>query len=102
VDWINSAYAGPGIIVGNEQAHPKDLALYGKYLLVGNTGTMDVGVIDTETNQLIGSIYIGNVASHLLVKDNTLIILTMGTGFGATKERTYLIASLGAMFLSPV
>jgi len=87
VDWINSAYAGPGIIVGNEQAHPKDLALYGKYLLVGNTGTMDVGVIDTETNQLIGSIYIGNVASHLLVKDNTLIILTMGTGFGATKER---------------
>lgn len=87
VAWINQSYGGPGIPVGNEQAHPKDLALYGKYLFVGNTGTMDVGVIDTETNKLIGSIYIGNVASHLLIKDDTLIVLTMGAGFGATKER---------------
>ena len=87
VEWIKQSYGGPGIPVGNEQAHPKDLTLYGKYLFVGNTGTMDVAVIDTETNELIGSIYIGNVASHLLVKDDMLIVLTMGAGFGATKER---------------
>ena len=87
VDWISQAAGGPGIPVGNEQAHPKDLALYGKYLLVGNTGTMDIAVIDTDSNRLIGGIYTGNVASHLLVKDDTLIVLTMGAGFGATKER---------------
>jgi len=85
--WIKQGYGGPGIPVGNSQSHPKDLALYGKYLFVGNTGTMDVSVIDTSTNKLIGGIYIGNVASHLLIKDNMLIILTMGAGFGATKER---------------
>ena len=87
VEWINQSYGGPGIPVGNDQAHPKDLTLYGKYLFVGNTGTMDVAVIDTDTNKLIGSIYTGNVASHLLVKDDMLIVLTMGAGFGATKER---------------
>jgi DNA-binding beta-propeller fold protein YncE len=87
VDWITQANGGPGIAVGNEQAHPKDLARYGRYLLVGNTGTMDIAIIDTETNRLIGGIYTGNVTSHLLVKDDTLIVLTMGAGFGATKER---------------
>jgi DNA-binding beta-propeller fold protein YncE len=87
VQWIERAYGGPGIPVGNSQALPKDLALYGKYLFVGNTGTMDVAVIDTEINQLIGGIYIGNVASHILIKDDTLIVLTMGAGFGAAKER---------------
>ncbi|MCW8935015.1 MAG: hypothetical protein OQK98_09860 [Gammaproteobacteria bacterium] len=87
VEWINQGYGGPGIPVGNEQAHPKDLALYGRYLFVGNTGTMDVAVIDTQTNKLIGSIYTGNVASHLIIKDNTLMVFTMGAGFGATKER---------------
>ncbi|MCW8918808.1 MAG: hypothetical protein OQL08_08350 [Gammaproteobacteria bacterium] len=85
--WVRNGYGGPGIITGNEQAHPKDLALYGKYLFVGNTGTMDIAVIDTDTNRLIGGIYTGNVASHLLVKDETLIVLTMGAGFGAPKER---------------
>jgi len=87
VEWIKQGYGGPGIPVGNSQAHPKDLCLYGKYLFVGNTGTMDIAVIDTDTNKLIGGIYTGNVASHLLVKDDTLIVLTMGAGFGATKER---------------
>ncbi len=85
--WIHQGYGGPGIPVGNEQAHPKDLALYGKYLFVGNTGTMDIAIIDTEQERLIGGIYTGNVASHLLVKDDTLIVLTMGVGFGAPKER---------------
>jgi len=86
-EWIERAYGGPGIPVGNEQAHPKDLALYGKYLFVGNTGTMDIAVIDTDSNKLIGGIYTGNVTGHLLVKDDTLIVLTMGAGFGAPKER---------------
>ena len=86
-DWIRNGYGGPGIPVGNEQAHPKDLALYGKYLLVGNTGTMDVAVIDTETNKLVSGIYIQNVASHLILKDNLLIVASMGVGFGAAKER---------------
>ncbi len=87
VEWIKQGYGGPGIPVGNSQAHPKDLTLYGKYLFVGNTGTMDIAVVNTDTNRLIGGIYIGNVASHLLIKDDTLIVLTMGAGFGATKER---------------
>lgn len=87
VDWITAGYGGPGIPVGNEQAHPKDLALYGQYLFVGNTGTMDIAVIDTASNRLIGGIYTGNVASHLLVQGDTLIVLTLGAGFGAPKER---------------
>ncbi len=87
VNWIKQSFGGPGIPTGNEQSHPKELELYGKYLLVGNTGTMDIAVIDTTTNKLVSGIYIQNVANAMTIKDNLLIVATMGAGFGAPKER---------------
>ncbi|MCO4780854.1 MAG: hypothetical protein KC646_00915 [Candidatus Cloacimonetes bacterium] len=91
--WIKQAKQGPGIRVGNEMSHPKDLVLSSdeKQLFVGNTGTMDVSIIDTDKHELLGGIYIQNVTNHLNLfqKDNKdwLLILSMGIGFGATKSR---------------
>lgn len=93
--WIAEAENGPGIAVGNPMAHPKDLALSpdGRYLFVGNTGTMDVGIIDTRVNRQVGAVFTGNVASHVTVvpdaggRHHQLVVLTMGAGFGAAKER---------------
>ncbi|MCP4121857.1 MAG: hypothetical protein GY751_08905 [Bacteroidetes bacterium] len=95
VDWIRSASTGPGINVGNEMSHPKDLALSrdGRYLFVGNTGTMDVSIIDTRKNKEVSGIYIQNVANFVsLYEDqetnsNLLITLSMGAGFGAANAR---------------
>lgn len=95
VRWISNAENGPGIMVGNPMAHPKDLTLSpdGRYLFVGNTGTMDVGIIDTQVNRQVGALFTGNVASHVTVvpdtggKHHQLVVLTMGAGFGAAKAR---------------
>jgi hypothetical protein len=96
---------GPGIAVGNPGSHPKDLALSRdeKHLFVGNTGTMDISIIDTQANQEVAGLYIQNVANFVTIfQDNkvnrteaqgtengkdVLIALTMGAGFGAPKER---------------
>lgn len=86
-NWIRDGFGGPGIVVGNEQAHPRSLTKYGKYLLVGNTGTMDVGVIDTETSKLVSGLYIQNVAIDLEMYEDYLIVASMGAGFGAPKAR---------------
>lgn len=95
VGWIRSAAIGPGIPVGNDHSHPKDLALSrdGRYLFVGNTGTMDVSIIDTRAEREVTGIFLQNVASHLtLVPDGTgerdqLLVFTMGVGFGAPPAR---------------
>ncbi len=94
VKWIRSAVNGPGISVGNPMAHPKDLALStdGRHLFVGNTGTMDVAIVDTTTSQQVGAIFVGNVVSNLnVIADpgghDQLAIFTMGAGFGGPKER---------------
>lgn len=95
VEWIQAADNGPGIVVGNPQSHPKDLVMSSdeKYLFVGNTGTMDVAVIDTATHHLVGALYIQNLANSLaLFRDEQqqrdfLIILSFGAGFGTAKER---------------
>lgn len=89
VRWIRNGEGGPGIMVGNEGSHPKDLVLSndGRYLFVGNTGTLDVSVIDTTINREVGAIYTQNTTSHLsMTEDGSLIILTLGAGFGAPKE----------------
>ena len=95
VQWIRQAEGGPGIPVGNAFSHPKDLVLSpdGRHLFVGNTGTMDVSVIDIEAEHEVGGILIQNVASHVtIVPDpqgnrDLLIALTMGAGFGAPNAR---------------
>tara|TARA_B100000959_G_scaffold165849_1_gene173717 strand:+ start:3793 stop:6882 length:3090 start_codon:yes stop_codon:yes gene_type:complete len=95
VDWIRKAEGGPGIPVGNHQSHPKDLVLSpdGRHLFVGNTGTMDISVIDVEAEHEVGGILIQNVASHVAIvpdpegKHPQLIALTMGAGFGAPNAR---------------
>ena len=94
-EWIADAAEGPGIRVGNDGAHPKDLVLSpdGRHLFVGNTGTMDVAVIDVQAEHQVGAIYVGNVAGHLTVVpdpkqgQDLLLVFTMGAGFGGTKAR---------------
>ncbi|MCP4784847.1 MAG: hypothetical protein GY903_21965 [Fuerstiella sp.] len=95
VEWIRTSEGGPGIPVGNPGSHPKDVVLSrdGRHLFVGNTGTMDVSVVDVQANHEVGAIYVQNVAGHVLVApdDETerdlLITLTMGIGFGAAPSR---------------
>ncbi len=95
VGWIRDGFGGPGIPVGNEHSHPKDLALSadGRHLFVGNTGTMDVSIIDVQAEREVAGIYVQNVASHVvLVPDpdgerDQLLIATMGVGFGAPPAR---------------
>ena len=89
VDWIRRAEGGPGIRVGNEGSHPKDIVLApdGRHLFVGNTGTMDVSIVDVAARREVGGIYIQNVAAHVTVVRDWLVVLTMGVGFGAAKAR---------------
>ncbi len=94
-EWIEDAAEGPGIRVGREGAHPKDLALSadGRTLFVGNTGTMDVATIDVASGHQVGGIFVQNVAGHVLtIPDpagdrDLLVVLTMGAGFGGAKAR---------------
>lgn len=94
-NWVRNAANGPGIRVGNKQSHPKDVALSSdeKYLFVGNTGTQDIGVIDTTSLTEVSGLFIQNVANNVVVyqnpktKQDSLIALTMGAGFGTPKER---------------
>lgn len=94
-EWIKNATGGPGVEVGNELSHPKDLALSNdeKYLFVGNTGTSDVSIIDLKELKEVGGIYVGNVANHIQFvnskdkKKDLLLVFTFGAGFGATKAR---------------
>ena len=100
VEWIRRAEGGPGIRVGNEGSHPKDVTLSrdGRYLFVGNTGTMDVSIVDVRAEREVGAIFIQNVASHVVLAPDTrassaeasrdlLIVLTMGAGFGTPNAR---------------
>jgi cytochrome c peroxidase len=95
VQWIREAENGPGIAIGNPMSHPKDVVLSpdGRYLFVGNTGTMDVGIVDVAALRQVGGIFTGNVTNHLTVvadprgRRHQLVILTMGAGFGAPKAR---------------
>ncbi len=95
VEWIRQGEGGPGIPVGNMGSHPKDVTLSrdGRHLFVGNTGTMDVSIVDIDANREVGAIFIQNVASHVLIAPDKiagrdqLITLTMGSGFGAAPAR---------------
>lgn len=101
VEWIRQGEGGPGIPVSNQGSHPKDVVLSrdGKHLFVGNTGTMDVSIVDVEESREVGAVFIQNVASHVLIAQESspiggeaterdlLIALTMGAGFGAAPSR---------------
>ncbi|MBI4821411.1 MAG: hypothetical protein HY791_34445 [Deltaproteobacteria bacterium] len=93
-DWIQAAEGGPGIDVGNEGSHPKDLVLSrdGRLLFVGNTGTMDVSIVDVEERREVSAIFVGNVANHVAIANgpngrDQLLVATFGAGFGAPKAR---------------
>jgi len=93
--WIAAADQGPGILVGNRGSNPKALTLApdGKHLFVGNTGTMDVSIVDVETNREVGGIYMQNLTNALAIyrdprgERDLLITHGLGAGFGATKGR---------------
>ncbi len=93
--WINSTTAGPGIPVGNERSKPKGCALSsdGRYLFVGNTGTLDISIVDTRLGQEVGGIYLQNVVNDVKIYRSPatgrdyLLATTEGIGFGVIKER---------------
>lgn len=94
-DWIEQGKAGPGIPVGNPRSKPISCALSsdGRYLFVGNTGTQDISIVDTELDAEVGAIYIQNTVNDLVVYHDEssgrdyLLVATMGLGFGVTKAR---------------
>ncbi|MDQ8202095.1 hypothetical protein [Pelagicoccus sp. SDUM812003] len=94
-EWIDAGGTGPGIPVGNQRSKPVATALSDdeRYLFVGNTGTQDISIVDTASQQEVGAIYLQNAVNDLAVyhSDETgrdyLIVSTMGIGFGVTKER---------------
>lgn len=93
--WIGAARAGPGIPVGNPRSKPKVCALTsdGRYLLVGNTGTQDISIVDTEAGREIGAIFIQNVVNDVKIHHapstghDYLFVTTEGIGFGVARER---------------
>ncbi len=93
--WIDSTREGPGIPVGNPRSKPKVLALGsdGRFLYVGNTGTQDISIVNTETGREVGAIYVQNVVNDIKVLRSAatghdwLIVTTMGIGFGVARER---------------
>lgn len=93
--WIDSAQEGPGIPVGNQRSKPKVLALGtdGKFLFVGNTGTQDISIVNTQTGREVGGIYVQNVVNDLKIVRSAitghdwLVVTTMGIGFGVARER---------------
>ncbi len=94
-EWIKASRPGPGIPVGNPRSKPKVAALdsTGRYLYVGNTGTQDISVVDTETLQEVGGIYVQNVVNDLAVfrdparNRDFLFVTSEGVGFGVVRER---------------
>lgn len=94
-EWIGSAAAGPGIPVGNKRSKPVTCALSsdGRYLFIGNTGTQDISIVDTKSEEEVGGIYIQNAVNDLAVYHSEttgrdyLIVTTLGVGFGVTKDR---------------
>lgn len=95
VNWIKNAENGPGIRVSMKQSHPKDVTLSTdeRYLFVGNTGTQDISIIDTDKLTEIGGFFVQNVTTDVGVYHDEksgrdlLIALSMGAGFGTPKER---------------
>lgn len=93
--WIQESRVGPGIPVGNPRSKPISTAVTsdGRYLFVGNTGTQDISIVDTQLQQEVGAIYIQNAVNDLVLYHDEesgrdyLIVATMGVGFGVTKDR---------------
>lgn len=93
--WIADSAVGPGIPVGNPRSKPKVCALTsdGQFLLVGNTGTQDISIVDTQTQREIGAIYLQNVVNDVKIYQDPdsgrdyLLVTTEGIGFGVAAER---------------
>lgn len=93
-DWIAAARPGPGIVVGNFGSKPGPMALSsdGRYLFVGPQGTHEISIIDLAAGEEVAGIHVQNLVTDLdIVRDasgrDTLVVLSMGLGFGAAKER---------------
>lgn len=86
---------GPGIPVGNPRSKPKIVKLSkdGRHLFVGNTGTQDISIVDTQSRREIGSLYIQNVVNDIALYHSPktgreyLLASTGGAGFGVARER---------------
>ncbi|MCP5117419.1 MAG: hypothetical protein GY953_41875 [bacterium] len=93
--WIDSASEGPGVPVSNPRSKPKVLTLTSdeRYLIVGNTGTQDISIIDTRSHREVGGIYLQNVVNDVKIYHSPgnghdyLIVTTEGIGFGVGRER---------------
>lgn len=89
--WLRGAAEGPGVRVGNPRSKPKIVAWSERHLLVGNTGTQDIAIVDPVSLREVGAIYIQNVVNDLQVVRSggreLLIVSTLGAGFGVARER---------------
>jgi len=93
-DWIARARPGPGIPVGNFGSKPSAMALSsdGRHLFVGPQGTHEISIVDLERGEEVAGIHVQNLVTDLAVVPgpdgrDTLVVLSMGLGFGAAKER---------------
>jgi YVTN family beta-propeller protein len=94
-EWINSGGEGPGIPVSNPRSKPKVCVLTTdeRYLIVGNTGTQDLSIVDTRLGREVAGIYLQNVVNDVKIYHSEetghdyLLVTTEGIGFGVGKER---------------
>jgi YVTN family beta-propeller protein len=94
-EWIAAGAEGPGIPVSNPRSKPKVCVLTTdeRYLIVGNTGTQDLSIIDTSLGKEVAGIYLQNVVNDVKIFHSQetghdyLMVTTEGIGFGVAKER---------------
>ncbi len=82
--WIAGVRPGPGIEVG---AKPRDLTLSadGRRLLVANTASLDVSVLDTTTLREVRRIQVRSPVNDVLDLGDRLVLATLGLGSGHQK-----------------
>lgn len=83
-DWIATVREGPGISVGDK---PRDLAVSpdGRTLLVANTGSLDVSVIDVETLRESHRIFTRSPVNDIAWVQQRALFATLGVGSGHPK-----------------
>jgi len=94
-EWIRNASDGPGINVGNPHSMPRRMVLSedSRYLITNNTGTNDLSIIDLNHLKDIGGIFLQGLThsviplTHPLTREQSLLMLGLGAGFGAPKSR---------------
>ena len=94
-NWIRQATDGPGYPVGNPHSMPRRMVFANeeKFLITNLTGTNDLAVLDLETEEDLGGIFLQGLTHNLIELKNpqnqekSLLVLGLGAGFGAPRSR---------------